>query len=70
MIGGRGDRWHSAGTYDAQTGTGGPFGTMRHEVEQGHGANNGLEIAVRILEPIKPQFPNISYGDFYQVTIN
>ncbi|XP_020113607.1 L-ascorbate peroxidase 1, cytosolic-like [Ananas comosus] len=59
--------WHSAGTYDAQTGTGGPFGTMRHEVEQGHGANNGLEIAVRILEPIKAQFPNISYGDFYQL---
>ncbi|CAH2041448.1 unnamed protein product [Thlaspi arvense] len=43
--------WHSAGTYDVTTKTGGPFGTMRHKGEQGHAANNGLEIAVRLLEP-------------------
>lgn len=48
--------------------TGGPFGTMRHKAEQGHEANNGLEIAVRLLEPIKEQFPILSYGDFYQVS--
>ena len=62
-------RWHSAGTYDVTTKTGGPFGTMRHKLEQGHAANNGLDIAVRLLEPIKEQFPILSYGDFYQVFI-
>lgn len=60
-------RWHSAGTYDVNTKTGGPFGTMRHKLEQSHAANNGLDIAVRLLEPFKEQFPIISYGDLYQV---
>jgi len=48
--------------------TGGPFGTMKNPAEQAHGANAGLEIAVRLLEPIKEQFPILSYADFYQVT--
>ncbi|KAM1205622.1 hypothetical protein ACFX2I_006421 [Malus domestica] len=59
--------WHSAGTYDTKTKTGGPFGTMRCPAEQAHGANNGLDIAVRLLEPIKQQFPILSYADFYQL---
>ncbi|XP_065866272.1 L-ascorbate peroxidase, cytosolic [Euphorbia lathyris] len=59
--------WHSAGTYDVKTKTGGPFGTMKHEAELAHGANNGLDIAVRLLEPIKQQFPILSYADFYQL---
>lgn len=60
-------RWHSAGTYDVKTKTGGPFGTMKHAEELAHGANNGLDIAVKLLEPIKAQVPILSYGDFYQV---
>ncbi|XP_073050657.1 L-ascorbate peroxidase, cytosolic-like [Primulina eburnea] len=59
--------WHSAGTYDQCSKTGGPFGTMRFKVEQGHTANNGIDIAVRLLEPIKEQFPILSYADFYQL---
>lgn len=59
--------WHSAGTYDCSSKTGGPFGTMRLKAEQGHGANKGLEIAVGLLEPYKEQFPKISYADFYQL---
>ncbi|KAL3750892.1 hypothetical protein ACJRO7_011816 [Eucalyptus globulus] len=59
--------WHSAGTYDVKTKTGGPFGTMKHATELAHGANNGLDIAVRLLEPIKEQFPVLSYADFYQL---
>ncbi|WOG95843.1 hypothetical protein DCAR_0415172 [Daucus carota subsp. sativus] len=59
--------WHSAGTYDVKTKTGGPFGTMRKKLEQSHAANNGLDIAVRLLEPFKEQFPIISYGDLYQL---
>lgn len=60
-------RWHSAGTYDVKTKTGGPFGTMKHPSELAHGANNGLDIALRLLEPIKEQFPILTYADFYQV---
>lgn len=59
--------WHSAGTYDVKTKTGGPFGTMKQPAELAHGANNGLDIAVRLLEPIKEQFPILSYADFYQL---
>ncbi|KAL0920462.1 hypothetical protein M5K25_009601 [Dendrobium thyrsiflorum] len=59
--------WHSAGTYDVATKTGGPFGTMRHKEELSHGANNGFDIAIRLLEPIKEQFPILSYADFYQL---
>ncbi|KAK9098792.1 hypothetical protein Syun_025837 [Stephania yunnanensis] len=59
--------WHSAGTVDVKTKTGGPFGTMRHALEQAHGANKGLEITVRLLKPIKEQFPILSYADFYQL---
>ncbi|KAL4334867.1 hypothetical protein GQ457_07G034120 [Hibiscus cannabinus] len=59
--------WHSAGTFDVKTKTGGPFGTMKQPAELAHGANNGLDIAVRLLEPIKEQFPILSYADFYQL---
>ncbi|RRT76932.1 hypothetical protein B296_00004159, partial [Ensete ventricosum] len=58
--------WHSAGTCDVVSKTGGPFGTMRFPAELAHGANNGLDIAVRLLEPIKEQFPISTYADFYQ----
>lgn len=61
-------RWHSAGTYDLKTKTGGPFGTIRLPQELADDANNGLDIAVRLLEPIKDLFPILSYADFYQVT--
>ncbi|KAL1345399.1 hypothetical protein AAHE18_08G114500 [Arachis hypogaea] len=59
--------WHSAGTFDVKTKTGGPFGTMKHEAEQKHEANRGLDIAVNLLEPLKQHFPNITYADFYQL---
>lgn len=63
-------RWHSAGTFDVQSKTGGPFGTIRHPEELAHEANNGLDIAVMLLEPIKEKFPILSYADFYQVYID
>jgi L-ascorbate peroxidase len=59
--------WHSAGTYDVRTKTGGPFGTMKQAAELRHAANSGMDIAVRLLQPIKDQFPVLSYGDFYQL---
>uniref|UniRef100_A0A7N0TAB2 Uncharacterized protein n=1 Tax=Kalanchoe fedtschenkoi TaxID=63787 RepID=A0A7N0TAB2_KALFE len=36
--------------------------TMKHPAELGHGANAGLDIVVRLLEPIKEQFPILSYA--------
>ena len=42
---------------------------MKHAAELSHEANNGLDIAVRLLEPIKEQFPTLSYADFYQVLL-
>ncbi|XP_021847263.2 L-ascorbate peroxidase, cytosolic-like [Spinacia oleracea] len=59
--------WHSAGTFDCTSKTGGPFGTMKHQAKLAHGADNGLDIVVRLLEPIKEKFPEISYADFYQL---
>lgn len=50
--------------------TGGPFGTIRHPEELAHDANRGLDIAIRLLEPIKQLFPILSFADFYQVIIN
>ncbi|KAH0913497.1 hypothetical protein HID58_036818 [Brassica napus] len=59
--------WHSAGTFDCASRTGGPFGTMRFDAEQGHGANSGIHIALRLLEPIREQFSTISFADFHQL---
>ncbi|KAK9456937.1 heme peroxidase [Dipodascopsis uninucleata] len=58
--------WHSSGTYDRKTNTGGSNGsTMRFGVEAKDPANNGLENARKFLEPIKKQFPWISYADLW-----
>nr|QKY15243.1 cytochrome C peroxidase (CCPR1) [Polytomella parva] len=58
--------WHASGTYDKNTGTGGSCGaTMRFAPECEHGANAGLAVARSLLEPIKQQFPWISYGDLW-----
>jgi hypothetical protein len=43
---------------------------MKNPAELAHGANAGLDIAVRMLEPIKEEFPILSYADFYQVRLD
>ncbi|CAL5220123.1 g2078 [Coccomyxa viridis] len=58
--------WHSSGSYDKASGTGGSNGaTMRFPAEKGIDANKGLNIAQDLLEPIKKQFPWISYSDLW-----
>lgn len=57
--------WHDAGTYDKDTRTGGPNGSVRFS-ELSHDANKGLEKAIAFMQPIKDQFPKIGYGDLYQ----
>ncbi|KAH0843117.1 hypothetical protein AYO21_03408 [Fonsecaea monophora] len=58
--------WHSAGTYDAQSNTGGSNGAgMRYEKEGGDPANAGLQHARAFLEPVKRRFPWITYADLW-----
>jgi len=58
--------WHSAGTYDKDTNTGGSnYATMRFEPESLHDANAGLDVARGLMETVKQQFGWISYGDLW-----
>ncbi|TCD68259.1 heme peroxidase [Steccherinum ochraceum] len=58
--------WHSSGTYDKETKTGGSnYATMRFEPEAAHGANAGLNVARDLMEKVKQEFPWISYGDLW-----
>jgi len=58
--------WHSAGTYDKETNTGGSnYATMRFVPESLHGANSGLHVARDLMENVKKEFPWISYGDLW-----
>lgn len=58
--------WHSSGTWDPTTKTGGSNGaTMRFNPEVGWGANAGLKDAQALLEPVKKKFPNVSYSDLW-----
>ncbi|KAI1636940.1 heme peroxidase [Biscogniauxia mediterranea] len=58
--------WHSAGTYCAETQTGGSNGAgMRYEAEGGDPANAGLQHARAFLEPVKARFPWITYADLW-----
>ncbi|KAJ7495860.1 heme peroxidase [Mycena galericulata] len=58
--------WHSSGTYDVESNTGGSnYATMRFEPESLHGANAGLDVARGVMEKVKAQFPWISYGDLW-----
>ena len=58
--------WHSSGTYDAASGTGGSNGAgMRFATEAADPENAGLEVARAFLEPVKRKFPTISYSDLW-----
>ena len=60
--------WHSAGTYDKNTKKGGSEGAgMRFHPEAAWGANAGLDVARAKLEPIKAQFPGITYADLWSL---
>lgn len=58
--------WHSAGTYDKASNTGGSNGaTMRFHPESEHAANAGLNVARDVVEEIHKQFPEVSYADLF-----
>ncbi|CAG9464743.1 unnamed protein product [Pedinophyceae sp. YPF-701] len=66
--------WHDAGTFDKAMGLdkwptcGGANGSIRHEVELGHAANAGLVGAIKLLQPIKDQFPEVGWADLLQMS--
>lgn len=61
--------WHSSGTYDKMTKTGGSEkGTIRFKEELAHGANGGLDLPEVWLEPIYKKYSkgsDLSYADLY-----
>lgn len=58
--------WHTSGTYDKCTNTGGSTGSrMRWAPECKWDANAGLHVARQALEPIKRNHPGISYSDLW-----
>lgn len=64
--------WHSSGTYDQMTKTGGSQkGTIRFREELEHGANAGLDTAISWLEPIYKKFnknADLSYADLFTLS--
>lgn len=59
--------WHSSGTYDKMSKTGGSsLGTMRFKEEFSHGANAGLkDTALTWMEPLISKYEGLSYADLY-----
>ena len=64
--------WHDSGTFDVNIkedwpAAGGAIASIRFEPEIKHGANNGLINAIKLLEPVKEAFPEVSYADLFQM---
>eukprot|EP00803_Ostreobium_quekettii_P005110 evm.model.scf_2526.2 EVM.evm.TU.scf_2526.2 scf_2526:7640-12070(-) len=63
--------WHDAGTYNKDIPDwpqcGGANGSIRFKPEIDHGANAGLAGALKLLDPIKEQFPEVSHADLFQM---
>eukprot|EP00529_Nitzschia_sp_RCC80_P029791 CAMPEP_0113454324 /NCGR_PEP_ID=MMETSP0014_2-20120614/7804_1 /TAXON_ID=2857 /ORGANISM="Nitzschia sp." /LENGTH=316 /DNA_ID=CAMNT_0000345725 /DNA_START=220 /DNA_END=1167 /DNA_ORIENTATION=+ /assembly_acc=CAM_ASM_000159 len=58
--------WHCCGTYQASDSSGGSNGArMRFNPEASYGNNAGLDKARAVLEPVKQQFPDLTYADLY-----
>jgi len=62
--------WHTSGTFDKMSNTGGSDGaTIRFDPEASYGANAGLTLAMAELEPVKKEFGTaLSYGDLYTLS--
>lgn len=65
--------WHDSGTYDVNLKdsewpkAGGAIASIRFDPEITHGANAGLANALKLLEPVKEAFPDVSYADIFQM---
>ena len=65
--------WHDSGSYDASLSgepwpaAGGATASIRYKPEIGYGANNGLQSALDLLEPVKAACPDVSWADIIQL---
>ena len=64
--------WHDSGSYSKDVpgewpAQGGATASIRFKPELGYGANNGLDSALKLLEPIKEAHPNVSWADLIQL---
>ena len=61
--------WHDAGTFCAQTNTGGARGVMQFpgSMESRDKANAGLDKAIEILAPFKKKYPQVSCADLWSL---
>ncbi len=60
--------WHDSGNYSKHDKTGGSNASMQlAEGPQRWAANNGLNIARDLLQPIKDKHPNVSYADLWSL---
>lgn len=64
--------WHDSGTHDVNVkgewpAAGGAIGSIRFDPEINHGANAGLSGALKLLEPVKEKYPDVSYADIFQM---
>lgn len=63
--------WHDAGTYNKNIEEwpkrGGANGSLRFEIELKHGANAGLVNALKLLQPIKDKYSDVTYADLFQL---
>merc|ERR1719464_64043 len=66
--------WHDSGTFDISLTdseewpkAGGAIGSIRFDPEINHSANAGLAGAVKLLEPVKKAYPDVSYADIFQM---
>lgn len=65
--------WHDSGSYSAEAKdlpwpkAGGATSSIRFKPELGYGANNGLDIALNLLEPIKQSYDDLSWSDLIQL---
>ncbi|CAN8234172.1 unnamed protein product [Cochlearia groenlandica] len=63
--------WHDAGTYNKNIEEwpqrGGANASLRFEAELKHAANAGLISALKLIQPLKDKYTNISYADLFQL---
>lgn len=65
--------WHDSGSFSAEAKDqpwpkpGGATGSIRFKPELGYGANNGLDIALNLLQPLKIEFPELGWADLIQL---
>ncbi|ONI34696.1 hypothetical protein PRUPE_1G493900 [Prunus persica] len=63
--------WHDAGTYNKNIEEwprrGGANGSLRFEIELKHAANAGLVNALKLIQPLKDKYSDVTYADLFQL---